>query len=138
MPSVQPSYVEVLEADNDALRARVAALEAEVAKLSASAEVVVMTPIKAFGLTPTEGKVFARIAATGFATKQDIYATICAGQKTHPEPKVVDVYVHKVRAKVERFDIVIETAHGRGYSIGPDSRAKIAAMQAGTDVAVPG
>jgi two-component system cell cycle response regulator CtrA len=133
-----PDYVTVIEADNEMLRQRVADLERQVAKLSAGAELSVMTPVAQFGLTPSEALVFGRIAATGFATKQDLHATISAGKKIAPEPKVVDVYVCKIRNKLERFDIVIETAHGRGYKIGAEGLAKIAAIQSGTQLAVAG
>lgn len=129
------AYMAVLEADNDRLRLRVADLEVEVARLSSTSDFNVMTPVAQFGFTPSESMVFARIAATGFATTEDLYKVICVGKKNPPMVKTIDVYVCKIRNKLERFDIVIETAHGRGYKIGPDSLAKIAAIQAGTELA---
>lgn len=131
----RPSYLEIIEADNDRLRQRVAELESEVARLSASPEVYMASPSPKFRLTPTEALVFARIVATGFATKRDLLAIVSLGKEKPPEEKIVDVYVCKIRAKLEPFDIVIETAHGRGYKISPENRAIVAAMQAGTQLA---
>jgi two-component system cell cycle response regulator CtrA len=138
MPKRRPDYLEVLEADNEQLRARVSELEARVAKLSSAAEFTVMTPVSKFGLTASEGRIFARIVATGFATKDDLHAAICHGKAIEPEPKIVDVYVCKIRAKLEPFEIVIETAHGRGYKIGPESMAKIMSIQTGTHIEMAG
>ncbi len=138
MQQRQPDYVAVIEAENERLRQRVAQLEAEVGRLSSSPQFSVMTPISKFGLTASEGKILARIAATGYASKGDLYACICHGKAIEPEPKVVDVYVCKIRNKLARFDIVIETVHGRGYKLGPESMAKIVAIQTGTDIELAG
>lgn len=126
------AYMATLERDNEALRQRVEALEAELAKHAFSPESMVMTPSKQFGLTDREGRTFARIATSGFATKEQLLEAVTLPGKPPPIYKIVDVYVCKVRKKVERFGIVIETAHGRGYKIGPESMALIAAIQSGT------
>lgn len=136
MPKKQPDYLAVVEADNERLRRRVTDLEEDVARLSSAPEISVMTPISRFGLTASEGKIFARIVATGFASKADLHATICHGKDIEPDPKVIDVYVCKIRAKLEPFDIVIETAHSRGYKIGPDSLAIVMAIQTGIPLAL--
>lgn len=44
------------------------------------------------------------------------------------EPKVIDVHVCKMRPKLRRHGIVIETVWGQGYSLRADARAKIKAM----------
>jgi DNA-binding response OmpR family regulator len=127
------AYLDALEADNDRLRLRVAELEKQVTKLSTTSEFMVMTPVAQFGLTPSEAIVFARLAASGFASNDDLLAAVSAGKAKVPDRKIIDVYICKIRNKLERFDIVIETAQGRGYKIGAAGLAKIAAIQAGTE-----
>jgi two-component system cell cycle response regulator CtrA len=138
-PPPDGAYELVLEADNDRLRLRVAELEREVARLSAKHEIVMLTPVAEFGFTPSEALIFARLAATGFVTNDDLMAVLTAGKTgTAPGRKIIDVYVCKIRKKLDRFDIVIETMHGRGYKIGPDSLAKVAAIQSGTEIVAAG
>lgn len=132
------AYLRSVEEDNDRLRVRIAELEAEVAKLSATSEFVAMTPVAAFKFTPSEQGIFARLVASGFASNKDLLACASGKGTRAPKMKIVDVYICKIRKKVERFDIVIETLHGRGYKIGPDSMAQIAAVQAGTHRALSG
>lgn len=134
----EDAYLRALEADNDQLRIRIAELERVVAKLSATSEFVALTPVAEFGFTPSEAAIFGRLAATGFASNDDLLA-VCRGKgDAKPKIKIIDVYICKIRKKVERFDIVIETLHGRGYKIGPLGLARIAAIQAGTHLAMAG
>jgi len=132
------AYLRALEADNDRLRLRVADLEAQVAKLSSTPEFTITTPSAEFGFTPSEAGVFARLVATGFASNEDLLAMAKGKGASAPKMKVIDVYICKIRKKVERFDIVIETLHGRGYRIPAESLQKVAKIQAGTQLAAAG
>lgn len=132
------AYILILEADNDSLRCRVEELERELAKHTSSAEEMVMQPIAGLGLTPQEGVVLSRIAANGFATKEQILQAVSAARGREIDVKIVDVYICKVRKKLQRHDIVIETAQGRGYKIDEDNLAKIAALRNGTQLAHAG
>jgi len=132
------AYLMALEADNDRLRLRIAELEAQVSKLSDEMGVVAMTPVAAFKFTPSESNIFGRLAANGYASNADLLAVACGKSGRKPQIKIVDVYICKIRKKIEPFDIVIETLHGRGYRIGPEGLAKIAAIQSGTEIAQAG
>jgi two-component system cell cycle response regulator CtrA len=45
-----------------------------------------------------------------------------------PEIKIIDVFVCKLRKKMEIFGVKIETIWGRGYYMTPEMKAKAAAM----------
>lgn len=72
-------------------------------------------------LTPAEGSIVsALLRAQGNVCEKTgiLYSAICEGklEQDWPEMKTVDVFVHKVRKKLEVFNCnLIETSWGRGY-----------------------
>jgi hypothetical protein len=126
-------YVAALERDNDELRTRVAMLEAKLGRFSSSDEVMLTAPSARFGLSRTEGHIFARIAAAGYATRDDLMTIANEGGSKNLDPKILHVWINKIRNKLAPFGIVIETARGRGYKIDAEGMAKIAAIQSGTE-----
>lgn len=45
-----------------------------------------------------------------------------------PNNKIIDIFICKIRAKIESFGINIETLWGRGYTMPPDSKAELLGM----------
>ncbi len=137
-PQQSVPYVVALEAVNDQLRARIAELERELAKFNGLPEIdVALVPLK-FGLTPAQTRLMALLLKGGIASKRDLVSVLANGKPVRPSFRVIDVHITNIRRKVEGFDIVIESSRGRGYKIGPDSMAKIVAIQTGTDIAMAG
>ncbi|MBK0020940.1 helix-turn-helix domain-containing protein [Ochrobactrum sp. S46] len=79
-------------------------------------------------LTGSEAAVFACLAARKIATKDMIYHALYATRTEDIEPKIVDVFIHKLRRKVVPFGVVIETLWGSGYYL--QNREKYLAVAA--------
>lgn len=117
--SLRDAYVASLERQNDELRMRIAQLETEIG-LRNNIPLV-------FGLTGSEARLLSMLVQRGFATKEQllIAATNDVTGNKVPDIKIVDVYVCKIRRKLEKFDITIETSWGRGYNLTAENRAKV-------------
>lgn len=114
----------VLEAENDELRERVLQLE--------HALTGGYDRLPVGGLTPTEAAVLASIAASDEgAPKARIYEAIYALRmdREAPEPKIVDVFICKIRKKLVVYGISIETVWGWGYRMPKRDREALAALR---------
>lgn len=122
MSSIDQRYVETLENENWMLREKVAELEGI---LGMRVEVPLM-----IGLSASEAKIIGILTKREMVTKaqmlQMLYISRSGGEEV--EAKIVDVFVCKARAKLNKFDITIETVWGRGYRLNPENKAKIAAL----------
>jgi len=108
--------LDAVEEENAILRERVAALE--------SSLVGDWHPPLEWRLTESEGRVFGALMQREEATKNQIMHAVYAGRiDDEPEMKIVDVFICKIRKKIELFNVEIETIWGRGYRIPPNSRA---------------
>jgi two-component system cell cycle response regulator CtrA len=117
--TLRDAYVESLEAENDVLRGRIAILEQEMGLRN---DVPLL-----FGLTGSESRVLSVLFQRGMATKEQLLIAVTndvTGNK-QPEIKIVDVYICKMRKKLEPFGIVIETVWGRGYNLDHDNRDRV-------------
>jgi len=117
--TLRDAYVASLEAENDTLRGRIRILEEEIGMRND-------VPL-VFGLTGSEAKVLSMLFQREFATKDQLLLAVTSdvtGNK-QPEIKIVDVYVCKIRRKLEPFGIVIATVWGRGYNLDADNKAKV-------------
>lgn len=119
--TLRDDYVVTLEAENDALRERVRQLE-RLLGLGFDAP-------PQFGLTAREAAVFSVLLAREMATKDHLMAALYrdVGQD-EPEIKIVDVFVCKLRAKLKRWSISIETHWGRGWYMTPAAKARARAV----------
>lgn len=89
-------------------------------------------------LTEKEAEVVEVLARHGQASKARIYDAIyglCLDQD-RPEPKIVDVFVCKVRKKLAPHGIEIGTLWGRGYEMSPRNVARLRDL-AGTTCDAP-
>lgn len=111
--------ITVLEAENDLLRERVAFLERSIGSDRAVPRVL--------GLTATESRVLAVLVVRVEASKDQILTI--AYNNVHgdelPDPKIIDVFICKIRAKLRPFDIGIDTIWGQGYRLRPEMKKRI-------------
>jgi len=110
--------LEVVEQENLLLRERLAFLEAILMECT--------RPAIEWGLTAQETRVFGVLVNREVATKDAIMAGLYsdkAGSEGEVEPKIVDVFVCKIRKKLKPFGVEIRTVWGQGYTLDPDTRA---------------
>ncbi len=114
--------IAMLERQVETLRDQIAALEAQLGHD--------IEPSVALGLTASEARVFGTLMRRGEVTKQQIMGAIYA-DRVHddelPEPRIVDVFVCKIRKKLARYGIEITTIWGQGYGLSAPARER--AMQ---------
>lgn len=90
------------------------------------------TYIRAFKLTHMEARFLAVLVQHGSRTKEQIYHA-CYGQridKDQPEPKIIDVFVCKLRAKLKPHGVEILTRWGYGYELSTEGREKVKKLAA--------
>ncbi len=110
--------LEVVEQENLLLRERIAALESILMDCA--------RPEMEWGLTSQEVRVFGVLVNRELATKDAIMAGLYsdrAGEEGEVEPKIVDVFVCKIRKKLKPFGVEIRTVWGQGYTLDPKTRA---------------
>jgi hypothetical protein len=81
------------------------------------------------GLTRSEAMVVSALVHHPMCTKSSLLFSMY-GDGEHPEPKIVDVFVCKVRAKLKSLDVTIETLWGIGYSMPRAGADKLRALAA--------
>ena len=95
---------------------------------------------RAWRLTSTESRLLAFLLARSPQprTKEQIVDAIYAGSDEAPDPKIVDVFVCKLRDKIKPFGLEILTHRGSGYSLDPAGaeavRMAVAAVADGAEI----
>lgn len=83
-------------------------------------------------LSSSEAAVLNLLLKRSILTKSHFQAAIYGDDPDGgPDPKILDVYIHKIRQKVEPFGVVIKTQRGEGYRLTPESFAMLDAMSRG-------
>jgi two-component system cell cycle response regulator CtrA len=121
--TLRDDLVTKLETENDELRARVRLLE-EMIGMRIDVPLVL-------GLTGQEAILFGVLLRREIVTKEAAMVALYGMRPDGEEEvqiKIVDVYVCKLRKKVKRFDVEIETVWGRGYRMPPKSKAIVQAI----------
>jgi len=116
--NLRDDLIAKLEAENDDLRERLRLLEK-------SLGIRIETPLM-LGLTGAEAKVFGILLKREMVTKQqamDVLYGDRAAEDEEAEIKIVDVFVCKLRKKLKRFNIAVETVWGRGYRMSAQAKA---------------
>jgi two-component system cell cycle response regulator CtrA len=116
-----PDLIEQQQQEIETLRERIRQLEQILVPDDAVTHVE-------WGLTASEAKVFAHLTTRDICTKQSIMYALYTGRiDEDPEPKIVDVFICKIRKKVEKYGVQIETVWGQGYSLTnrADYRSKV-------------
>lgn len=104
------------------LRDRIALLEERVRQLENALAPVWNAPVE-WRLTSSESRVFSHLMTRDVATKDSIMAPLYSDQlKDEVEPKIVDVFVCKLRKKLRPFGIQINTVWGQGYGLADRSQ----------------
>lgn len=127
--TLRDKFVEAVEAENEMLRERIAALEA---LLGLTVEV----PLE-LQLTAQESKL------VGFMLKRDLISKSSAMMLLYgsrpdgeeAEPKILDVFVCHIRRKLKPFGLSIETRWGEGYYFTAENKQKLRAMLPGVEAA---
>jgi DNA-binding response OmpR family regulator len=119
--NLRDQYVEAIEAENDQLREKIRMLE-EAMGLRIEAPLV-------FQLTRHEAMMFGILFKRELVTKQLAMDALYGDRiDIEPEIKIIDVFVCKLRKKLKRFDIEVETVWGQGYRMPAQSKALAAAL----------
>ncbi len=109
--------IEVIEQENDLLREHVRRLE--LALIGSFT-----TPFE-WGLTPAERVVFGVLVARKLATKDAILAALYRSLgRDEAAPRIVDVFVCKLRKKITPFGVAVRTAWGSGYYVDDEVRLR--------------
>lgn len=117
------ALLEAVMAENERLRGRVDQLEGVLG-------VKTLTPVE-WRLTGKEMCVFGVILERAVATKDAVMAALYRDTgKDEAEIKIVDVFVCKVRKKLQPFDIEIKTRWGEGYFMEPSMKTRVHQMMA--------
>jgi DNA-binding response OmpR family regulator len=111
-----------------ALRAEVADLRETVRQYKALLHPPLCLPA-CLRLTPSEGRLLAALHAhkTGLS-KEALHAALSGGIEADSDIKIVDVYVCKLRGKLARHGIGIETIWSQGYRLSAAGRAALASL----------
>jgi len=80
-----------------------------------------------FGLTPAEGRLIQCLMQARACTKPHLHAVVAP----EAEPKIIDVFVCKIRGKLARFQVRIETIWGQGYAMTEESKRQLMARIGG-------
>lgn len=124
----------------DDLQDRLEALEAANARLQDELD---MLRTERFGcdlglpvewmLACSEAAIFRTLMANESCRKEALLMALPLKDHANPpEIKIVDVYICKIRRKVEPFGILIETRWGQGYFISPAMKVHARALIAGS------
>lgn len=115
---LRDALVERLEVENDVLRERVRQLEEMVFGDGG------LTPIE-WGLTTAEERLFHLLAQRQLVTKDAAMAGLYRDLgKDEADPKIVDVFVCKIRKKLAPYGVGITTRWGQGYELDAATRAR--------------
>lgn len=120
--TLRDDYVMALEAENEALRDKLARLEETLG-------IRIETPL-VLRLTGQEAKVFGILFKRELVTKVQALDVLYGHlpEQDEAEIKIVDVFVCKMRKKLKPFEIDIETVWGQGYRMPAQSKAIAAAL----------
>ncbi|WP_051229203.1 winged helix-turn-helix domain-containing protein, partial [Pleomorphomonas oryzae] len=79
------------------------------------------------GLTLGEAKILQCLMQSTACTKPHLHSAV----SPDAEPKIIDVFVCKIRAKLNKFQIQIKTIWGIGYAISDEDKRAIVARMGG-------
>jgi two-component system cell cycle response regulator CtrA len=112
----------LLETENESLRDRIFELEELLGQTFDSPAFL--------GLTASEGKLFGVLLAREAMTKTLAMQTLYGERPDADlaEEKIIDVLVCKMRAKLEEWNLPIETNWGQGYFMSAETKARARAL----------
>jgi len=121
--ALRDEYVKSLENENAELREKLRALEHRSGYYFSAPTIM--------ALTSSEEKMLGFLMKRERATKAQLMDALYSDRVTvdeEPSLKIVDVFICKIRKKVAKFGIEIQTHWGLGYSLPPASKAIVTQM----------
>lgn len=116
----------VAEHRTEALEARCAQLEEQVAMLERALGMDFLTPVE-WRLTGQQMRLFGVLMTRELMTPAAAMAALLRDRiDDGPDPKIVDVQVCKMRKVLTPLGIVIQTRWGQGYFLSPEGKARAA------------
>lgn len=103
-----------------ALRERVADLERTLGEE--------FLPPRALRLTGYERRLLGLLMARDLVRKPAAYTLLYGAGPCETDPKVLDVYIHRIRGKLRPHGVSIETLFALGWSIPANDKARLQAM----------
>lgn len=79
-------------------------------------------------LTRQERAIFGVILARELASRDQIMEALYPGKKFKPAPKIVDVFVCKIRHKIRPRGLAFANVWGLGYRMSPEMKAEVAEL----------
>lgn len=120
MSAPKDRYVSSLEHQVETLKEKVAALEAELTEgRKASLPACLRLTAKECALLKM---LYERAQVTRMTLWNELYSHLPNGG---PEPKIIDVFICKMRRKLKPHGIGIETIWGQGYRMTPENKARL-------------
>lgn len=118
------------------LRAALDNAQATIRQLSTSAREGDSEFMGVAKMTRNEVLLISALARRGKMTKSALYDALYSLRHAdeQPEPKIVDVFICKLRKKLGRHGISIRTVWGHGYELTADNVAKLRALAGSSDV----
>lgn len=111
----------VVENENETLRERVAVLEKSLGMRFDA-------PL-CLGLAGSEAILFGVMMAREIMTKEAALVALYSDRlRDEPDQKIVDVFICKLRKKLKRFGLAVETQWGRGYYFTAETKGRIRAL----------
>ena len=98
-------------------------LEEQIIQLKEAFAPRVQSPLE-WKLTETEERLLEVLLARIIATEDMIMTWLYSGGE-YPEHKIIDVFICKMRKKLKRHGIEIETVWGRGYRLTAGMKDKV-------------
>ncbi|WP_196258590.1 winged helix-turn-helix domain-containing protein [Pelagibacterium limicola] len=125
MQSADRFTVEFYQQDNQRLRARVDELEETVRQLRGQLEGEEPLPDGLPELTRNETALLRMMIARKQVSREQAMMAIYLDREDAPDPKIVDVWVSKLRRKLNPLGITFLTSWGRGWSLTHAGRAAL-------------
>lgn len=91
----------------------------------ADEETLIVPLMRAFKLTQQEALIVARLMTRETCAKATLFAAL---PNQEVDPKIVDVFICKIRAKLKPSGIAIETLWGVGYSLPAEQKKAVRAV----------
>lgn len=110
------AFIDGLLAENQALKDQI-----DVLKDALAAQMVL--PFE-WGLTFSESAVFRVLLKRDLATKDSIMAALYSDRVNPPDVKIIDQFLCKMRRKLKRHGVEIQTRWGEGWSLDAETRAR--------------
>lgn len=114
--SLRDDLIKKLEEENEDLRARVRELEQQLG--------ISVGPPLAFGLSRQEGVIFGLLVKNPLVTREFAMSTLYLHEQDMADDKILDVFICKVRRKLQPWNIDILTKWGQGWFMPSESRVK--------------